>query len=173
MNSLHHSGKYDDIIDLPHHVSSRHPHMPMRERAAQFASFKALNGYEEEIEETKRTTSQKIELEEDEKEELDRTLNQIKQHLEVYQNPSPSSSSSLVPPQVKVTWFCPDSQKEGGSYQTCSGLVRKIDTVQRKITLETNITGQEKQEESTILELSLDSILSLEEENPPHESDLQ
>lgn len=147
--------------------------MLMRERAAQFASFKALSGYEEEIEETKRTTSQKIELEEDEKEELDRTLNQIKQHLEAYQNPSPSSSSSPVPPQVKVTWFCPDSQKEGGSYQTCSGLVRKIDTVQRKITLETNITGQEKQEESTILELSLDSILSLEEENPPHESDLQ
>ena len=44
-------GKYDDIIDLPHHVSKRHPQMSMQSRAAQFAPFAALTGFEDEIEE--------------------------------------------------------------------------------------------------------------------------
>lgn len=42
-------GDYDDIIDLPHHVSKRHPQMPMKKRAAQFAPFAAVAGYAEAI----------------------------------------------------------------------------------------------------------------------------
>ena len=44
--------KYDDIIRLPHHQSTERPHMPLHDRAAQFAPFAALSGYEEAIEET-------------------------------------------------------------------------------------------------------------------------
>ncbi len=44
--------RYDDIMDLPHHRSVRHPHMLLQDRAAQFAPFAALTGYEEAIEET-------------------------------------------------------------------------------------------------------------------------
>lgn len=48
--------KYDDIIDLPHHVSSKHPQMPLEDRAAQFSPFAALVGYEAAISEAARKT---------------------------------------------------------------------------------------------------------------------
>ena len=64
------SGKYDDIINLPHHVSKRHPQMPLLNRAAQFAPFAALTGYQESIEETARLVEEKIELEEIEVEKI-------------------------------------------------------------------------------------------------------
>ncbi len=47
-------GNYDDIINLPHHVSKRHPQMSMWNRAAQFAPFAALTGYEESIKEAEK-----------------------------------------------------------------------------------------------------------------------
>ena len=62
---------YEDIIHLPHHVSSVHPHMPVSDRAAQFAPFAALTGYGDVIKETARQTDAKPELSEDEKEILD------------------------------------------------------------------------------------------------------
>ena len=43
---------YEDIINLPHHVSKRHPQMSMKKRAAQFAPFAAMEGYKESIEES-------------------------------------------------------------------------------------------------------------------------
>ena len=64
-------GKYDDIINLPHHVSTIRPHMPMIDRAAQFQPFRALTGYEDAVHETARLTDEKIELTEDEKAILD------------------------------------------------------------------------------------------------------
>ena len=51
-------GKYDDIINLPHHVSKKHSQMPIADRAAQFAPFAALTGYGEQIKETARTTEE-------------------------------------------------------------------------------------------------------------------
>lgn len=107
---------YDDIINLPHPVSKRHPQMSMRERAMQFASFKALSGYEDEIEETGRLTERRMELDEDQKEQLDLQLRQI---------------AAGTSPEAAITWFCPDEKKEGGSYVTTTGRVRKIDPVQR------------------------------------------
>lgn len=53
--------KYDDIIDLPHHVSKRHPQMPMKKRAAQFAPFAALSGYKEALEEAERIAREQAE----------------------------------------------------------------------------------------------------------------
>lgn len=64
------TGKYDDIINLPHHVSKRHPQMPLLNRAAQFAPFAALTGYQESIEETARLVEEKIEREEIEVEKI-------------------------------------------------------------------------------------------------------
>ena len=53
---------YEDIIGLPHHVSQRHPHMPVSDRAAQFAPFAALTGYGDVIKETARQTEERPEL---------------------------------------------------------------------------------------------------------------
>ena len=73
--------KYYDIINLPHHVSKVHPRMSIQNRAAQFAPFAALTGYESELRETVRLTDKKIELEEEVKEELNRKLQKIKTNI--------------------------------------------------------------------------------------------
>ena len=53
---------YDDIINMPHHVSKKHPKLSIEQRAAQFAPFAALTGYEDAVKETARFTEEKIEL---------------------------------------------------------------------------------------------------------------
>ncbi len=107
-------GKYDDIIDLPHHVSSKRPHMPMLDRAAQFQPFRALTGYEDAVHETARHTDEKIELTEDEKAVLDMKLQRLADDL-------------ADRPQVTLTWFQPDKRKAGGAYITATGQLKKID----------------------------------------------
>ena len=107
-------GKYDDIINLPHHVSKKHPRMPMKNRAAQFAPFAALSGYGEAIREVTRITETKRELGESDREELDRKLACLQDHL-------------AEDPEITVTYFLQDSQKEGGKYVDAFGRIRKID----------------------------------------------
>ena len=68
------SGPYDDIIDLPHPTSTRHPRMPMANRAAQFSPFAALTGYEDAVQETARQTVARPELTEEEKSHLNAEL---------------------------------------------------------------------------------------------------
>lgn len=63
-------GKYDDIINLPHHQSSTQPHMTMHDRVAQFAPFAALEGYDDAVVETARLTDSKIQLDENKIEKL-------------------------------------------------------------------------------------------------------
>ena len=96
--------KYDDIINLSHHVSSRHPQMPMMNRAAQFSPFAALTGYDDAVRETARLTDEKIELDEYEKEELDRKIQWLGSHLDEH-----------IP--VSITYFQPDDRKAGGTYE--------------------------------------------------------
>ncbi len=105
---------YEDLMDLPHHVSAVHPPMGMHERAAQFSPFAALTGYEDAIIESRRLTHRKIELSEDEKRELDQ-----KQRI----------LTALLPqrPTITVTYFVPDTRKQGGSYQTVTAALRRID----------------------------------------------
>ncbi|NBI65983.1 hypothetical protein D1646_03985 [Pseudoflavonifractor sp. 60] len=55
-------GRYDDIITLPHHVSTTHSHMPMHDRAAQFMPFRALTGYEDAVQETAKSTAEKASM---------------------------------------------------------------------------------------------------------------
>lgn len=117
------TGEYEDIIHLPHHVSSKRPQMSMADRAAQFSPFAALTGYDDAIQETGRLTEQKIELDEETLEKLDERFQILQEHLDEQ-------------PEVRFTYFKPDERKEGGAYLTVSGIVRKIKLYERKILLQ-------------------------------------
>ena len=80
------NNKYDDIINLPHHISKKHPQMTLEARAAQFAPFAALTGYEDAINETARQTSEKIELDDEAKEILDNKIQIIKEQIDDMKN---------------------------------------------------------------------------------------
>lgn len=114
--------KYDDIINLPHHQSKTHGHMPLLDRAAQFSPFAALTGHEEAIEETSRLTENRVELDDDTKVELNRKL----QYL---------ASNIQVQPQVEITYYVADSLKDGGKYVTKKDKVKKIDMYRRVIVM--------------------------------------
>lgn len=116
------SRRYDDIIDLPHPVSARHPHMPVSDRAAQFAPFAALTGYDAAIRETARLTGQKVEQTEEAKALLDR-----KQQLLL--------ESARTHPEVTVTYFKADPHKSGGAYVSVTGHFRSIDPIKRQLVL--------------------------------------
>ena len=113
---------YDDIIHLPHHVSKVHPHMPLRDRAAQFSPFAALVGYEDVVAESARRTTAKRELDESEKAELDRRLAVIVSHL-------------AERPEIEVEYFVPDARKDGGEYVSRTGIAARILPVKRKLVL--------------------------------------
>ena len=115
-------GKYDDIIGLPHHVSSTRPHMPMLDRAAQFQPFRALTGYEDAVQETARYTDEKVELTEDEKALLDMELQRL-------------SDDIASRPQVTLTCFRPDKKKSGGAYVNTTGRLKKIDDIEGALIL--------------------------------------
>ncbi len=112
--------QYDDILKLPHHVSSTHPQMPMSDRAAQFSPFAALNGYDDAIRETGRLTDDKIELDDEGLRELNTKLCMLAQHLE-------------DEPEVTITYFAPDERKTGGAYLVKAGGVKRLDDFKRLI----------------------------------------
>lgn len=114
---------YDDIINLPHHVSKTRPRMSLEQRSAQFAPFAALTGYEDAVEETARITDTKIDIDEEVKLALDRQLNKLKNKIN-------------TKPYVTITYFVPDTKKSGGEYVTVAGNVRKIDEYNQLIILE-------------------------------------
>ncbi|MBO7336011.1 MAG: hypothetical protein J6U42_03640 [Lachnospiraceae bacterium] len=116
-------GKYDDIIDLPHHTSENRQHITMEMRAAQFSPFAALTGLDDELAETARLTSAFHELSEDEKQELDRKLQELRDSL-----------TKL--PECSFLYFVPDERKSGGSYERKRGRVKNIDDYSKEIVLE-------------------------------------
>lgn len=116
------TGKYDAILHLPHHVSKKHPPMPMTDRAAQFAPFAALTGYDAAIRENARLTQERIDPAEAELAALDRRFRLLQEHLEEQ-------------PEVRLTRFRPDERKSGGVYETVSGIVKQIDLIARHIRL--------------------------------------
>lgn len=115
--------KYMEIINLPHHVSKKHPQMTIEERAAQFAPFAALTGYDDEIEETGRFTVAKKEINEEVKLILDNKIKEIKNKI-------------LFKPRITCTYFIPDPNKNGGKYETYTGIVLKIDEYNKFIIFE-------------------------------------
>lgn len=108
------SGPYDDIIELPHPTSTKHPRMPISDRAAIFSPFAALTGHAAAIQETARLTDQKMELDEDTKAELDRRQAILLEHIGEQ-------------PEVTITWFCPDEKKSGGAYVVTVGRLKRVD----------------------------------------------
>jgi len=119
------SNPYADIIDLPHHVSTRHPQMSMKKRAAQFSPFAAMVGHDAAIQETARLTEEQLELSEDEKAVIDEKLQWIQAHIKEQ-------------PEITITFFKPDEKKIGGAYVTVTGSAKKIDTYLHTIILTDN-----------------------------------
>lgn len=137
---------YDDIIDMPHHVSDHHSHMSVHDRAAQFAPFAALTGHGAAIAETARLTEEKRELCESQKEVLDQRLVNI--------------MHNAGEPYVKVEYFVDDERKSGGRYVTVFGRIKKIDDYRHVMVLE----AMEKQHtESHITEILLDDIYDIQD----------
>ena len=102
---------YEDIVNLPHHVSLRHVPMPMIKRAAQFAPFAALTGYEDAVAETARLTDNRVDLTEEAVGELSRKVNE----------------AFLDGREVRIVYFVPDEKKAGGAYRETAGKIRKIE----------------------------------------------
>lgn len=115
--------RYNDIIDLPHHVSLSRPHMERSDRAAQFSPFAALTGYESAVKETARLTDQRVELDENEREALDKKQAVLAARLGEQ-------------PEITVTYFVADERKEGGSYVTARGRVKKIQSYEGMLIFE-------------------------------------
>ena len=105
---------YEDIVDLPHHVSRKHPQPTMADRAARFAPFAAITGYEEMVLEEARVTDERIEMDESSKAALNEKLNMILEFIDEQ-------------PEVSITYFEPDKRKAGGAYVTVTGTVKRID----------------------------------------------
>ena len=117
------SNKYDEILSLPHHISKTQPQMPMSDRAAQFAPFAALTGYDSAIKETGRLTDERIELDEEALTALDMKYQLLMDALD-------------DKPEVTITYFQPDERKAGGKYVSAVGTVKKVDDFERRITMQ-------------------------------------
>lgn len=122
-NQSRSKGPYDDIIDLPHPTSKKHPRMPLYNRAAQFSPFAALTGHEAAVEETARLTESWQEISEDQAARLNEKLQQISENIACH-------------PQVTITYFVPDQKKAGGRYASCSGRVKKINAYEGLLLME-------------------------------------
>ena len=112
-------GAYDDIINIPHPTSTKHPRMPMIDRAAQFTPFQALTGYGAAIQETARLTGEKAELTEEAKAVLDEKLRLLM-----------DTGGEAI-----FTYFLHDEKKSGGAYVMAAGSLKKLDPLQRRIIL--------------------------------------
>lgn len=115
--------EYDDIINLPHHVSKNHRQMPMEMRAAQFAPFAALTGYDSVINETARLTDQQVELEDYDNERLNRKYAELIENISEH-------------PVITVSYFKPDKRKGGGAYVSKTGHLKKVDTYEQLMLME-------------------------------------
>lgn len=113
---------YDDIINLPHHVSKTRKQMPISERAGQFAPFAALTGYDDEVKETARLVDKEIVLDDEVKEMISNKLNIIETFIK-------------DKPLVTITYFIDDIKKDGGKYEEITSNIRRIDEVKRVVIL--------------------------------------
>ena len=111
---------YEDIINLPPHISKKHPQPSMMDRAARFAPFAAITGYEEMVLEESRVTEDRIDLNEETLSLLNEKLSMIQEFL--YEEP-----------QIKITYFEPDKKKTGGAYVSITGVVKRIDEYERLV----------------------------------------
>ncbi len=116
------TGPYDDIIGLPHHVSATRAQMSLENRAAQFAPFAALTGYNDAIRETARLTDEKLELDDEAIAELEMKIAELAEMGEPR-------------PEVSILHFRPDTKKSGGAYITTVGRFKRFDEYERCVVL--------------------------------------
>ena len=131
--------KYDDIINLPHHRSTRHPHLPIADRAAQFSPFAALTGHGKAIREMARLTDAKVEPSEEAKLYLSARLSFLAENIKEH-------------PEISVTYFLPDERKASGAYVSKTGIIKKINEYEHTLVM---------QDESVI---SIDDIVAIDGE---------
>lgn len=111
---------YEDIVNLPSHISKKYPQASIADRAARFSPFAAITGYEDMVQEAARVTKERIILDENIKRELDEKMNMILAHLE----------DGLI---LEITYYLPDSKKSGGDYVCSTGSIKRVDTHHRCI----------------------------------------
>lgn len=131
------NGKYDDIFNLPHHVSATRPQMSLENRAAQFSPFAALTGHDAAVKETARLTDRRIGLGESDIADLDLKMQILTEHI-------------TDQPEITVTYFQPDTKKDGGAYVAVTGELKKIDEYERIVVL---MTGEM---------IAIDDVLDIE-----------
>ena len=129
---------YEDIINLPHHISKKYPRMSLEARSAQFAPYAALTGYDEVLAETARITNRRIEIDENLKTIIDSKLQIIRENIK-------------NKPLISVVYFVPDLKKNGGKYVTVNGNVKKIDEYRNVLVLDDS------------MEIEVKEIIQLEE----------
>lgn len=114
--------RYDDIINLPHHISPTRQRMSMHDRAAQFAPFAALVGYDDAVAETARLTETRPELDEQEQRAINERLAYIADHIHEH-------------PEVRIKYFVPDERKSGGAIVEVSGKTYRISNTDATIVM--------------------------------------
>ena len=114
---------YEDIVNLPPHISKKHPQPSMLDRAARFAPFAAITGYEEMVLEEARVTEERIDLDEGALLLLNEKLNMIQEFLD-------------EEPEVTITYFEPDKRKSGGAYVSVTGTVKRIDEYEHLVIMD-------------------------------------
>ena len=114
---------YDDILHLPHPDSPSHPRMARQDRAAQFAPFAALTGYDAAIQETARPTEKQREMGEEDLAALNEKLRILMENIQEH-------------PRLTIVCFQPDVKKTGGKYVSVEGRVKKIRTYERQLVME-------------------------------------
>lgn len=116
---------YANIINLPHYEPKYHQRMSIYNRAAQFAPFAALTGYDDAVAETGRLTENEKLLNDDLKNVIDMKLQIIEEHIKYDQS-------------IKVLYFVKDKRKDGGKYIEYSGNVKRIDKINQVIIFKDN-----------------------------------
>ena len=116
---------YEDIINIPRHISKTHPEASMADRAARFSPFAAISGYEDMVREAARVTEERIEITDAVKEQLNEKLNMIAEFLGEEH-------------EVTITYFEPDKKKSGGAYISITGVVKRIDELKRIVVMKNN-----------------------------------
>lgn len=113
---------YEDIINMPHHISKKHPQMSISDRAAQFAPFAALTGYQDAIIETGRLVDKKIELTNEEKEVISSKINYLLENVD----------KNI---EVSICYFIKDEKKNGGKYNDVLGVIKSFNQIDKTIKL--------------------------------------
>jgi hypothetical protein len=118
---------YSDMINLPHHVSTRHPQMSRAARAAQFGSFEPLRDYRDVLAEERRLTDERPVLSEEEQKKLNEMVAKLA---------SDTAQPSAKHPKIRMTVFVQDEKKEGGRIEEITGALRTVNLELRYLVLE-------------------------------------